>query len=567
MSCNMKGTIMSLFVLCGAVFILTLTQLVKGSPVSMAYRQKRQKLMDADKQTGLGANLSLNAQEQIVDKIILMEKQVLMDPSIYNRTIYDPSLSFHQSKANMEKTKLFKIIQSMPKGGILHIHDLAMGSIDWLVKNATYREHIYMCVDADNFIVFAAFGQLPKNPDCVWKTVKSQRESSGNVFKFDQMLKQNLSFLAVDPVAEYIDNDRAWDRFYKYFHQVMKIVYYIPVFKDFLWNALERIHSDNCQYVEYRGQLEGLFDLDNVERDAEFGTLMVREVMANFTQQHPDFIGGKVILTGYRHTIREKVLQEVKTSVMLRGKYPEFFLGYDLVGDEVWFNSLLYYLDALLYPSTLDPPFKLPYYFHAGETDWQETEVDYNLIDALLLNTSRIGHGFALSKHPHLAKLVYQRQIAVEVNPVSNQLLRLVTDLRNHPMTSLMADGLPVVISSDDPMVWEALPLSHDFFLALTTMSGKETGLAFLKQLAINSITYSGMSEKEKQRGMKLWQIKWDKFIKEQITLDVASSSLYFSHDNCSGCCYANRYVLDILTMYFYNRCLSSLTLFTPVED
>ncbi|GFR61044.1 adenosine deaminase AGSA [Elysia marginata] len=297
----------------------------------------------------------------------------------------------------------------------------------------------------------------------------------------------------------------------------MQLVYYLPVFKDFVWHALELIYADNAQYVEYRGQLEGLYDLDVGTHDAEFGTLMLRQIFSDFTRQHPDFIGGKVIMNGYRHTSRDKVFQEVKTAIELHRKYPDFFLGYDLVGDEVWYNSLLYYMDALLYPSTLNPPFKLPYYFHAGETDWQGVEVDYNLIDALLLNTTRIGHGFALSKHPHLAEIARKKQVAVEVCPISNQLLRLVTDLRDHPMTSLMAGDFPVVVSSDDPMIWESLPLSHDFYLALVTMSGEDTGLAFLKQLAINSIRYSGMLEEEKQKAMKLWQHKWDTFIKQQV--------------------------------------------------
>nr|KAG5693873.1 hypothetical protein BaRGS_009929 [Batillaria attramentaria] len=44
-----------------------------------------------------------------------------------------------------------------------------------------------------------------------------------------------------------------------------------------------------------------------------------------------------------------------------------------------------------------------------------------NLVDALLLNTRRIGHGFALHKHPYLLEEVKNRTICVEVNPISNQ--------------------------------------------------------------------------------------------------------------------------------------------------
>ena len=54
-------------------------------------------------------------------------------------------------------------------------------------------------------------------------------------------------------------------------------------------------------------------------------------------------------------------------------------------------------------------------------TVWQGTAADKNLIDAVLLNTTRIGHAYALSKHPYVAQIIKDKQIAVEVNPISNQ--------------------------------------------------------------------------------------------------------------------------------------------------
>lgn len=46
---------------------------------------------------------------------------------------------------------------------------------------------------------------------------------------------------------------------------------------------------------------------------------------------------------------------------------------------------------------------------------------DENILFAILLNTTRIGHAFALTKHPRLMAMVKKRDIAIEVNPISNQ--------------------------------------------------------------------------------------------------------------------------------------------------
>ena len=60
-------------------------------------------------------------------------------------------------------------------------------------------------------------------------------------------------------------------------------------------------------------------------------------------------------------------------------------------------------------------------------------------------------------------------------------------DLRNHVGATLIADGYPVVVGSDDGALWGALPLSHDFYMAFMGMSGQDVGLSLLKQLALNS--------------------------------------------------------------------------------
>lgn len=135
------------------------------------------------------------------------------------------------------------------------------------------------------------------------------------------------------------------------------------------------------------------------------------------------------------------------------------------------------------------------------------------------MGTKRIGHGYALVKHPKLLELVKERDIAIEVNPISNQVLKLVDDYRNHPASIFFADNYPVVISSDDPAYWEVTPLTHDFYEAFLGIAARWQDLRLLKKLAINSLEYSSLDNGQKSVAMKKWQKWWDAWI-----LDVIAS-------------------------------------------
>lgn len=226
-------------------------------------------------------------------------------------------------------------------------------------------------------------------------------------------------------------------------------------------------------------------------------------------RKNPSFIGAKVIYSRYRRVDPQTVEEYLQDAVLMKTQFPNFMCGFDLVGQEDLGRPLKDFI-----PEFLNTPNFIDYYFHAGETNWYGTTSDENLFDAVMLRSKRIGHGYALNKHPLLAELVKELDICIEVNPISNQELLLVKDLRNHPAAYFIANNFPMVISSDDPGYWGAAPLSDDFYVTFLGIASAHADIRLLKQLAINSIKYSCMSPNQKSVAFKKWRSKWYQWIK-----------------------------------------------------
>lgn len=122
-------------------------------------------------------------------------------------------------------------------------------------------------------------------------------------------------------------------------------------------------------------------------------------------------------------------------------------------------------------------------------------------------------------------EIVKQKDIAIEINPVSNQVLKLVDDYRNHPASTFLSQNIPLVVSSDDPSFWEVAPLTHDFYMAFLGMASAGSDLRTLKKLAKNSLKYSSLNETEKADAFAKWQHKWDKFIADLIANDDSGTT------------------------------------------
>lgn len=127
---------------------------------------------------------------------------------------------------------------------------------------------------------------------------------------------------------------------------------------------------------------------------------------------------------------------------------------------------------------------------HAGE----EGPAEYVDEALRLLKVFRIDHGNASINDEKVTELLVKKQIPLTVCPLSNLSLRVVKDMKQHPLKTLLERGLMVTVNSDDPAYFGGY--INENYLVVTEALGLSR--ADLVQLAKNSIKGSLLSEKEK---------------------------------------------------------------------
>ncbi|RZC40860.1 A deaminase domain containing protein [Asbolus verrucosus] len=480
-------------------------------------------MLSSDSSQMIGSSIVLSDKEQQVNDLLMNYKLKEYDEGFNNPGNFLPAVNFFKSKSKIEQSEVFNFIRKLPKGASLHSHDTASVSSEFLY-NLTYSDNLYGCVTNER-LQFHFFSESMVDNVCKWKLVEQLRQENSS---FDDFLKTQLTIIVDDPVKVYPSINDVWSRFMQTFSTLSGLLTYRPVFQSYFYQALKELYEDNVMYLEFRGTLPDVYELNGTIYKAEEVVKLYIDTLQDFKRDYPNFHGARLIYAPSRNVDNETVDNYVVAATKLKELYPDFIAGFDLVGQEDLGKPLIQFIPQLLELAKTN----IKFFFHAAETDWIGTSTDMNLFDAVLLNTTRIGHGFGITKHPQILQEVKSRSIAIEISPISNQVLKLVDDLRNHPGAFLIASGYPVVITCDDPSFWGAKALSYDWYMAFMGLSSRESDLKLLKQLAMNSLIYSAMDEEEKSDTFIEWEKQWNQFLEDILKKDVFMK--YF------GCCSVN---------------------------
>jgi adenosine deaminase CECR1 len=447
-----------------------------------AYMKVRERLIQAELAMRIDAGIKLAPAEEEADRrLMLLKREEIKRTQEY----FPPAHSFLKSKTRrlIDQSPILEIMKRLPKGGILHGHGYAMGDFRWLIKHATYLPNCYIYQGKKEPPRQGAMTVSSESPGDGWRLVSDLRKAADNVEEFDEEIYQSVTLGEED-----LGQPDIWAEFRKCFARSTGMLR-DEIRSSFYRKMLRDMIAENVQYVETRGGLGGPEITEEIQRD------------------NPEF-KVKYIFASRRTFARERVGEDLNQALDQRAANPDLMIGFDLTDEEDKEHTNLFFINELLEArhEAGRRGITLPFYLHSGESNWTENE---NVLDAILLDSRRIGHGLALFKHPLLMQIVKERGIAIEVCPISNQVLGYVADLRNHPAVLYINSGLPVVICPDDPGIWKC-SLSYDFYAAFMAWG---LDLRCLKQLAMNSLIYSAMDPKEKERALEFWREKWEKFI------------------------------------------------------
>ncbi|KAF2112106.1 hypothetical protein BDV96DRAFT_581128 [Lophiotrema nucula] len=540
----------------------------QSDPFIQKYLAGRDALVEQEKKQRsdrlFRANLSPMAAEacSIVDQIRFEEQQTLWtkeyEDSLESEYVdIFPGMMFSIARERITKSKLWKIIQKMPKGALLHCHLEAMVDVDWALGEAFATEGV--CVRSDvplsspqaltkGKFSFTYSKTRAKDDVSIWSDAYTSETpvpinaaadsfAEGGRKGFVEWIHSRVAITAEEHLKHHEGPNEVWRKFMSCFPVLGSLIYYEPIYRKFIRRLLKQLLDDGVYYVDLRSAFYTPYrPLGQEEFDPDYLNMLdhLEDEIEKFkaSDEGKDFWGARMIWTTVRAFDKRKVIESMKQCIEMKLEFPELIAGFDLVGQEDLGRPLSDLAPELFYfrKASAEAGVDIPFFFHAGETLGDGDSVDENLFDAIILGTRRIGHGFSLYKHPLLIDMVKERRILVESCPVSNEVLRLCGSIKSHPLPALLARGVPCSLCNDDPTILGqglATSMSFDFWQAL--QGWDNLGLAGLGSLAENSVRWASFedySAKEwtqdikdgtfgkgtRAKRLKEWIAKWERY-------------------------------------------------------
>eukprot|EP00927_Polykrikos_kofoidii_P019667 TRINITY_DN19218_c0_g1_i1.p1 TRINITY_DN19218_c0_g1~~TRINITY_DN19218_c0_g1_i1.p1 ORF type:complete len:418 (-),score=67.81 TRINITY_DN19218_c0_g1_i1:186-1439(-) len=401
------------------------------------------------------------------------------------------------------------------KGGNLHTHSGSTGSIDWLLTERLAMEgcYVYWPDEED------PESKIKKGTIAFFKedNVPEGYSPASELVGRNGFTEELRSYITSTKDIADMDSSGAWKVFNGVFERIGPAMAHRPFYFKYLLNTFDVHFANGLSHIETRALLgaEGLGDLTDLDGNTWSGRDVILtyqeafETWKSSSPSHANFTF-KVIVSNSRAAPPKNHGGDLGMATALRREFPNFVVGFDSVSEEDPNHRTLDYVQAFLNANEelKDAGLTLPFFLHDGES---QDRNDTNMIDAVLLDCPRIGHGFNDAIFfPVVREELKRKGQVLEVNPISNQVLRYVGSIESHPGASLAFDGVQIVLANDDPGVFGYTGVTYDWWAV--TMAWY-LDLRSLKTLAKNSLLFSALNSTEKAASIEQWEQEWNAYL------------------------------------------------------
>ena len=416
---------------------------------------------------------------------------------------------FEDLKSTGSDQDLYRVLYHMPKGGDLHNHLSGSVFSEWMYELALQQSErgyqYYTKVRIENCVAYGG-NQFGRNPYyLMFRNIMAiEYENLGDC---EQSEYKRLEDLNAEEKAAWMDSIRldqpyeGRDEFFGTHWPRMNALGWNPWFQaESLFLNMQAFAEEGVTYFETQASVAGMVQPDGTAIPIEEVVTILRDRM-NAADARATGVTVRFQISILRFLPNaEDILRHVYEFVY---NHNDLFVAVNMVGREDNDKGYpLRFLDTMRDLRRQYSGVKLS--IHAGEVD----EPNYHVRDTLLLGADRIGHGNNLITDDDTMRLMRHGPYLVEINLISNLLLKYVSDYSEHPFPEYLRSGIPVALSTDDRGMWDST-MTDEFYVAV-----KEFNLSWneVKTLSRNSLQYSFVQADEKARLLSDFRERMAKF-------------------------------------------------------
>jgi len=268
----------------------------------------------------------------------------------------------------------------------------------------------------------------------IWKLVQKHRLK---VESFDT-LKRRMTFQSGD--------QGNFQLFLKKFNILQNIPWSMADVEEGVIETVNSIANEHIQYCELKLSLNKY----GAQQWLEAAQVICRAIKETAQTRQ---ITVKPVLALKYESSRES--QRAISSAVLRHSICDEFIALDLVGDERFFDDDFYrpICDDWLSAGKV-------LMAHVGES-----QSGRNVLKAIKLGITRIGHGIKALRYPDIIREANDRGICFDLALSSNLATGIVKSIDSHPIKQMLAQGCECTLGTDDPTIFDT-DLDREYWLA-----------------------------------------------------------------------------------------------------